>query len=319
MSATDSPSVKVDGLHHVTAITADVESNLDFYVRLLGLRLVWQGVNADDPGMRHVAYGDERGNPGSILTFFDMPGVVRGRPGAGMVHRLLLRVVSEDALDFWERRLARGGVAAKRLVDRLLFSDPDGLALELVIDDREDEPLLARAADVAEEVAIRGVHAVRAYSAEPARSTPVVGGVLGMEPEGEGRWLARGVRRHSLIIYDEAPEEPGQMGAGTMHHVAFAIRDGDEHSWRDRVAAAGLRPTPVLDRKFAKSIYFREPSGALLELATDQPGFVFEPADRLGESLVLVGDLENRRAELEERFPLLPNPRSTPTDWTSTC
>ena len=107
MSATDSPSVKVDGLHHVTAITADIEANLDFYGRLLGLRLVWQGVNADDPEMRHVAYGDERGNPDSIVTFFDMPGVGRGRPGAGMVHRLLLRVADAAALDFWERRLAR--------------------------------------------------------------------------------------------------------------------------------------------------------------------------------------------------------------------
>jgi glyoxalase family protein len=301
--------MKVEGVHHVTGITADIEANLDFYVRLLGLRLVWQGVNADDPEMRHVAYGDERGNPGSIVTFFDMPGVTRGQPGAGMAHRLLLRVASDDALDFWERRLARGGVEADRLAAQLLFSDPDGLALELVIDDREDEPLLAWAADVDEQVAIRGMHAVRAYSADPARSAPLLSHVLGMEPEGEGRWLARGERRHGLIIYDAAPEKPGQMGAGTMHHVAFAIRDGEEHHWRDRLAAAGLRPTPVLDRKMAKSVYFREPGGVLLELATEQPGFVFEPADHLGESLVLLGELENRRAELEERFPLLESPR----------
>src|ERR1700730_5970907 len=128
-------SVRLDGLHHVTAITADVATNLNFYGRLLGLRLVWQGVNADDPEMRHVAYGDERGNPGSVVTFFDMPGVVRGRPGAGIVHRLLLRVAGAEALDCWERRLARGGVAADRLANRLVFSDPDGLGLELVIDD----------------------------------------------------------------------------------------------------------------------------------------------------------------------------------------
>jgi glyoxalase family protein len=319
MSATDSPSVKVDGLHHVTAITADVEANLDFYVRLLGLRLVWQGVNADDPEMRHVAYGDERGNPGSIVTFFDMPGVTRGQPCAGMAHRLLLRVASDDALDFWERRLARGGVETDRLGDQLLFSDPDGLELELVIDDRDDEPLVAWAAEVDEQVAIRGMHAVRAYSVDPRRSAPLFSDVLGMEPAGEGSWLARGERRHSLIIYDAAPGMPGRMGAGTMHHIAFTIRDGDEHDWRDRVADAGLRPAPVMDRLMAKSVYFREPSGVLLELATDQPGFVFEPADHLGESLVLVGDLENRRAELEERFPLLPNPRGATTDWTSAC
>jgi glyoxalase family protein len=107
--------MKVDGLHHVTAITADIDANLAFYGQLLRLRLVWQGVNADDPGMRHIAYGDERGSPGSIVTFFDMPGVMRGRPGTGMVHQLLLRVGRERALDFWERPLARAGVPGDRL------------------------------------------------------------------------------------------------------------------------------------------------------------------------------------------------------------
>ena len=311
--------MRVDGLHHVTAITADVEANLDFYARLLGLRLVWQGVNADDPEMRHVAYADERGTPGSVITFFDMPGVPRGRPGAGMVHRLVVRVADVRALDFWERRLARGGVAGDRQADQLLFSDPDGLALELVIDDGGDEPLVARAGDVEEQFALRGMHAVRAYSADPARSAALLGEVLGMKHDGEGSWLARGERRHSLVIYDEPPANPGQVGAGTMHHIAFSIRDGDEHLWRDRLADLGLRPTPVLDRKMAKSVYFREPSRVLFELATDQPGFVFEPADSLGESLVLVGDLENRRAELEQRFPPLANPRAGTTDWAATC
>ncbi len=303
--------MRLDGLHHVTAITADVGANLEFYGRMLGLRLVWQGVNADDPEMRHIAYGDERGSPGSIVTFFDMPGVVRGRPGPGMVHRLSLRVADDDALDFWERRLARVGVASERVADRLVFADPEGLGLELVIDDGEDEPLVAAAADVDGQVAIRGIHAVRAYSADVARSSPVVDDVLGMAAEGEGRWLARGERRHGLVVYDRAPAEVGIMGAGTMHHVAFAIRDGESDAWRERLVAARLRPTPVLDRRMFKSVYFREPSGVLFELATDQPGFVFEPPDRLGESLVLIGDLESRRQELERRFPLLANPRAS--------
>lgn len=310
--------MKVDGIHHVTAITADIEANVDFYGRLLSLRLVWQGVNADDPEMRHVAYGDERGNPGSLITFFDMPGVASGRPGAGMVHRLLLRVADANALDFWERRLARAGVAADRAADQLLLSDPDGLGLELVIDDGGDEPLLANAGGVDQHVAIRGMHGVRAYSADPAQSASLLGDVLGMEPESEGTWMARGERRHNLLIYAK-PENPGHVGAGTMHHVAFAIRDGEEERWRDRVAAAGLRPTPVLDRKMTKSFYFREPSRVLFELATDQPGFVFEPTDSLGESLVLVGDLETRRAELEQRFPLLAHPRAGTSDWAATC
>jgi glyoxalase family protein len=302
--------MKVDGLHHVTAITADIDVNLEFYGRLLGLRLVWQGVNADDPEMRHIAYGDERGRPGSIVTFFDMPGAMRGRPGAGMVHRLLFRVASEEALDFWERRLGRAGMPSDRLADRLAFADPEGLRLELVIDDGEDEPLVADAPGVEHRVAIRGMHAVRAYSADSALSAPVFGGVLGMEAEGDRRWLAWGERRHGLVIYDAAPAEQGIMGAGTMHHVAFTIREGEQDAWRSQLAAAGLRPTPVLDRKMFKSVYFREPSGVLLEVATDQPGFVFEPPDHLGESLVLIGDLEHRRAALERRFPLLRNPRA---------
>jgi glyoxalase family protein len=300
----------LDGLHHGTAITADVATNLDFYGRLLGLRLVWQGVNADDPQMRHIAYGDEYGAPGSIVTFFDMPGVVRGRPGAGMVNRLLLRIVGDEALDFWERRLASAGVASEREVARLAFSDPEGLGLELVIDDGEDPPLIAVAADIDEQLAIRGLHAVRAYGADSAPLSPVVGDVLGMEPEGGGCWLAGGAGRQGLVVYDEPPRERGTMGAGTMHHVAFTIRYDDRNAWRERLAAAGLRPTPVLDRRMFKSIYFREPNGILFELATDGPGFVFEPRDRLGESLVLVGDLEDRRNELEQRFPLLPNPRA---------
>jgi glyoxalase family protein len=169
--------LNVDGFHHITAITADIDGNLDFYGRLLGLRLVWQGVNADDPEMRHIAYGDERGSPGSLVTFFDMPGVMRGRPGAGMVHRLVFRVAGEGALDFWERRLARAGVPSDRLPDRLVFSDPEGLQLELVIDDGQDEPLVALAPDVDQQVAICGMQAACAYSAAPGRSARVFGEV----------------------------------------------------------------------------------------------------------------------------------------------
>jgi glyoxalase family protein len=269
--------MKVDGLHHVTAITADLDANLAFYGQLLGLRLVWQGVNADDPGMRHIAYGDERGSPGSIVTFFDMPGVMRGRPGTGMVHRVLLRVGGEWALDFWERRLARAGVPGDRLPDRLAFSDPEGLALDLVTDDGEDEPLVAHAPDVDAQVAIRGMHAVRAYGGDPQRSAPVFGELLGMEPAGDARWLTRGARRHGLVVYDAAPAPGGIMGAGTVHHVAFTIRDGEQDTWRSHIAAAGLRPTPVLDRKMTKSVYFREPNGVLLEVATDRPGSCSSP------------------------------------------
>jgi glyoxalase family protein len=301
---------RLDGLHHVTAITADVATNLGFYGRLLGLRLVWQGVNADDPQMRHIAYGDEYGTPGSIVTFFDMPGASRGQPGAGMVHRLLLRVADDEALDFWERRLTSAGVASERQAGRLLFSDPEGLGLELMIDDGDDPPLIAASGDVDARAAIRGLHAVRAYTDDGSQASPVVRGVLGMEPSGEGRWLVEGDHRHGLVVYDQSPHMRGMMGAGTMHHVAFTIRDGSSDAWREHLASAGLRPTPVLDRRMFKSIYFREPGGVLFELATEGPGFVFEPRDRLGESLVVIGELEDRRDELEQRFPVLPSPRA---------
>jgi glyoxalase family protein len=167
-----------------------------------------------------------------------------------------------------------------------------------------------RTPDVDARVAIRGIDAVRAYSADPERSGPVFGGLLGMEPAGDARWLTRGERRHGLVVYDAAPAQGGVMGAGTVHHVAFTVRDGEQDAWRSHIAAAGLRPTPVLDRQLTKSVYFREPSGVLLEVATDQPGLVFEPPEQLGESLVLIGDLDHRRAELERRFPLLPDPRA---------
>jgi glyoxalase family protein len=134
-----------------------------------------------------------------------------------------------------------------------------------------------RTPDVAARVAIRGMDAVRAYSADPERSGPVLGGLLGMERTGDTHWLARGERRHGRVVYDAAPAEDGIMGAGTVHHVAFTIRDGEQDAWRSHIAAAGLRPTPVLDRQMTESVYFREPSGVLLEVATDQPGFVFEP------------------------------------------
>jgi glyoxalase family protein len=191
------------------------------------------------------------------------------------------------------------------------------LGLELVLDDGEDEPLVAWAADVDEYVAIRGMHGVHAYSSDPALTTKLLAELLGMQPIGARHWLAF-ERRHGEVVYDEPPATPGQLGTGTMHHIAFAIRNGEEHRWHELLSGAGLRPTPVMDRMMAKSIYFREPGGVLFELATDEPGFVLEPVDRLGESLVLVGDLESRRAELERRFPLLRNPRATTTRRAST-
>jgi hypothetical protein len=198
---------------------------------------------------------------------------------------LSLRVADDGALDFYEHRLARAGVASARMADRLVFADPEGLGLELVIDDREDEPLVAAAADVDGDVAIRGIHAARAYSADAARSKPVVGDVLGMEPEGAARWVARGESRHGLVVYDPAPADRGRMGAGTMHHVAFAIRrpSGQALPTSDR------REGPELRGRCCKTFWLR--TGPCRALGADPP-----------REAELRGDLACRRLGSERKY-----------------
>jgi catechol 2,3-dioxygenase-like lactoylglutathione lyase family enzyme len=230
--------MKLDGLHHVSAITADAHANLDFYGRLLGLRLIWQGANADDLGMSHIAYGDERGLPGSIVTFFEIPHARRGRAGAGMVHRLLLRVTDEAALDFWERRLSDAGVPTAR-TSGLRFADPEGLELELVVDD-QDEPRIAAAVDIGEDVAIRGLHGARAFSPDPRRSERVLAEALGMQHVDERTWMARGEGRHGR--YDLRPS-PGRARAdGRGNDAPHCVRHPRRRA--GRVARAPVRSGP---------------------------------------------------------------------------
>src|SRR5918999_874848 len=196
--------MQLDGIHHVTCITGDAPRNVDFYTRVLGLRLVKKTVNQDDPTVYHLFYADERGSSGSDITFFEYPGARPGRAGAGMIHTITWRVAADDALDFWEERLRAHGVEPTRENGRLRFADPEGLGLEGAAGGSDDEP----------------------------------------------------------------PSEPGIPGAGTVHHVAWASAMDEHEAWRDRVAAAGARPTPVIDRFYFRSIYFREPSGVLFEIAT---------------------------------------------------
>jgi glyoxalase family protein len=300
----------LEGIHHITAITADAPGNVDFYARVLGLRLVKKTVNQDDPTVYHLFYADEKGSAGSDLTFFEYPRAARGRAGAGMVHRITWRVASEEAIDFWERRLASEGIETSRAAGRLQFSDPEGLAYELVIDETSDERLLADHPEVPAEVALQGFDGVRAYSAQPEQSRPLLEEALGFAARAGG-WEARGERRGSLYAYDEPPGEPGRQGAGTVHHVAWASTIEDHPLWRERVVAAGARPTPVIDRFYFRSIYFREPSGVLFEIATLGPGFaVDEPLEQLGEHLSLPPDYEHLREQLERVLTPLPNPRA---------
>jgi len=237
--------MKLHGIHHVTCITGDAPQNVEFYAGTLGLRLVKKSVNQDDPTVYHLFYADELGSPGADITFFEYPGAVRGRAGNGMIHRIVFRVAAEEALDFWERRVGGG-----RSDGSLRFRDPEGLELELAVDDSGDPPLVARHPEIPEEHAIRGFSGVRAYAAAPEASATLLTG-LGFD--GSGReWEARG-DRVGFYVYDEPPAERGVPGAGTVHHVAWATPLDEHEAWVERVREAGGRPTPVIDRFWFRS------------------------------------------------------------------
>ena len=304
--------MNLEGLHHVTAITGDAPGNVDFYARLLGLRLVKKTVNFDAPDVYHLYYGDEQGRPGSIMTFFEFPGARPGRAGAGMVHTVCWRVASADALDFWSHRLEAEGVATERSGRALRFDDPEGLRNALVVADAPDAPLAAEAADVPAEHAIQGFHGVRAYATEEGQQATVpLLKALAMERDDQGRWLAGGAERRGQLKWDDPPTAPGIPGAGTVHHIAWnAADDAELDAWRERIAQAGGRPTTVIDRQYFHSVYFRVPAGVLFELASRDIGFhVDEPVEHLGEHLKLPPQHEHLRERLERTLTPIANPR----------
>jgi glyoxalase family protein len=325
--------MKLEGIHHVTAITGDAPRNVDFYTRVLGLRLVKKTVNQDDPTVYHLFYADELGSAGADLTFFEYPGARPGRHGAGMVHTIVFRVASDEALDFWAARLGAEGVDVERGSGFVRFSDPEGIGLELRVVDTDDEPLIADHPEIPSEVALQGFDGVRAYAIEPEASrrfleealefapiaeapgeppgspeTPSTGPLRGQG--GFAAWDIRGEKRGSWYAYDPAPPERGYGGAGTVHHVAWASTMDDHEAWRERVARTGAHPTPVIDRFYFRSIYFREPSGVLFEIATIGPGFTAdEPLETLGERLSLPPNFEHLRDQLEQVLTPLPETR----------
>ncbi len=304
--------MKLEGIHHITAITADGQSNVDFYAGVLGLRLVKKTVNQDNPTVYHLFFADEKGSAGSDLTFFEFPGVPKGRAGAGDVHRIVWRVNAPQALDFWEGRLGANGITVERGENSLHFPDPEGLVHELLVVEVDDEPLIADHPEVPGELALQGFHAVRAYSAEPDASKTLFE-ALEFEPteEGGGDWEARGSQRGGLYLYDEPPEERPLQGAGSVHHIAWASTIDEHEEWRERAIAGGAQPTPVIDRFYFRSIYFREPSGVLFEIATLGPGFtVDEPLEELGEKLSLPPDYEHLRDQVEPNLRPIVNPRA---------
>jgi glyoxalase family protein len=283
--------MRLDGIHHVTCITADAPRNVDYYTGVLGLRLVKKTVNQDDPTVYHLFYADEDGTPGSDITFFEYPNAREGRAGAGMIHTVVWRVGSDEALEFWRRR-----------VGSIPFEDPDGLRHDLVVADVPDQPLIADHPEIPRELALQGFEGVRAYGDEPTEFLEALGFEDG---------LTRGDSRQGWIRYEPAPDEPGIGGAGTVHHVAWASTLEDHAAWRERVIAAGGRPTEIIDRFWFRSIYFREPSGVLFEIATLGPGFAAdEDPAHLGETLILPPDFEHLRARVEPLLTPLPDPRA---------
>lgn len=302
---------KLDGIHHISSITADAPGNVAFYTGVLGLRLVKKTVNQDDPTVYHLFYADEKASAGADMTFFEYPGVARGRAGAGMIHRITFRVGSDEALDFWQQRLASLGIETERAGSRLRFDDPEGLALELIVDEVADAPLIAEHPEVPAQLALQGFAGVRAFSSGPEHSRSLLEEALGFRSTGPGEYESRGERRGSFYGYDAAPAARGVSGAGTVHHVAWSSTIEDHAAWRERVMAAGARPTPIIDRYYFRSVYFREPSGVLFEIATLGPGFTTdEPLEHLGERISLPPAFEHLRDQVARTLTPLPNPRA---------
>jgi glyoxalase family protein len=307
--------MQLEGIHHISAITGDARRNVDFYTRVIGMRLIAKSVNQDDPGVYHLFYGDEHAHPGADLTFFEYPGAIPGRPGAGMVHRIVHRVGSDDALAFWADRLGAEGVPFERDPAALRFADPEGLAHELVVDTTDDAPLVAVHPEVPAAMALRGFEGVRAYSAHPEHSALLLEQLMGARRAGEeDRFELRGGQRGGWIAFDPAPAAPGRQSAGVVHHVAWGTYDADLQGWIDRVTEAGIPSSGYVDRHYFHSLYFREPGGVLYELATEEPGFLVDglPQEELGTKVILPPFLEAHRAQIEQRLTPLPDPRA---DW----
>ena len=298
--------MNLEGIHHITAITADAPRNVDFYTRVMGLRLVKKSVNQDDPTVYHLFYSDEQGSPGADLTFFDYPGIPLGEPGDGMVHRIVNRVGSPAALDFWAERLGGEGIETRREDDSLIFADPERLEHQLTVVEVPDPPLIADHPEVPAEMALQGFHAVRAFVSDPGASRTLFEEGLAFA-EVDGGWESRGDQRGGFYLVDEPPSHSPRPGAGTVHHVAWSMGMDEQEEWRSRARAAGARATPIIDRHYFKSIYFREPSGVLFELATRGPGFTIdEPLETLGEKVSIPPFLEHRREEIEAALQPLP-------------
>jgi glyoxalase family protein len=306
----------MSGLHHVTAISGNATRNLSFYTRILGLRFVKKTVNFDDPATYHLYYGDETGRPGTILTFFAWENAAPGRAGVGFTQETAF-CVPAASIGYWWHRFIENSVAhdpmEKRFGESVLpFSDPDGMRLALVgIADAADEPGWS-GGPVPAEHAVRGFHGVTLMIDDGTRTGAILTDVLGFAESGRDGSLVRFRSNQALGAAVNIREAKaflgGRMGRGSVHHIAFRAADdaAQAEMARKLVRDHGLTPTEQKDRKYFRSVYFREPGGVLFEIATDQPGFtVDEPLDSLGRQLQLPSFLEPRRSELETVLPPL--------------
>jgi glyoxalase family protein len=310
----------ITGLHHVTAIASDPQRILDFYVEVLGLRFVKRTVNFDDPGSYHFYLGDDVGSPGTILTFFAWPRATRGSLGVGETSTVGF-AVPPTSLDFWEKRVLSAGIPAERADDRfgdpvLSFGDPDGMRVELIGESEPPEYRIPRTSDIPADYAIRGFHSVTLCEAGfelTARVLERMGFGNAAQENNRVRFMAKGAYPGRRIDVRVQPQlRYGNMGAGTIHHIAFRVPDdASQLEWRQVLSEMSLNVTPVLDRSYFHSIYFREPGGVLFELATDAPGFMLdEAAESLGEGLKLPAWLEKHRSVIERALPPIEIPQS---------
>ncbi len=316
--------MELKGLHHLTAVTGEPSMNVAFYTQVLGLRLVKKTVNQDDTSAYHLFYGDCLGRPGTEITFFDWPHAGRASRGTGLITVTALRVAGPPALEAWAGRLADFGVRHEGIRElggraSLDFTDPEGQRLRLVDGGQSPGGEPWPASPVPESMAIRGLHAVHLTVRQAAPTARLLTGLLGFgEYGGYTAADGSGVRLFQAgpggpgteVHLEERPDlGPGRVGIGGVHHVAFRTPDAaQQEAWRSRLAEAGVGVTPVIDRFYFRSIYFREPGGVLFEIATDGPGFAAdEDAGHLGESLALPPFLEAQRARIEARLrPIRP-------------
>ena len=304
------------GIHHITAIAGNAQKNYDFYTRVLGLRLIKKTVNFDDPHTYHFYYGDEQGNPGSILTFFPWEGIMPGRRGTRQATEIGYSVPA-GSLDFWQKRLEDNNVIynkpAQKFGERYLtFLDPDGLKFELTEAKVADQRAQWTTDQVGKENAIHGFHHVTITTNKKdgtaAVLTEVFGYKLAQTEVNRFRYVTDAVDFAAIVDLVEAPgESAGHVAGGSVHHVAFRVKDEATLMYfRDKIVAMGLNITEKIDRNYFYSLYFREPGGVLFEIATDNPGFtVDEPLEELGKGLKLPAQYESQRAEIESILPIL--------------